>query len=352
MVYKIKISPESLSSIIKEVTYSGNTFGVYTGMTSLLTSGVNGTSSLTGLTIPILLTQDCLDMGYYSTFDGAIQQKETVLNYVFSAENKNTYCVYNTSIFNSYTKESEYKIYWGDNKKIEVMDDIKKCHSYDSNGKYVIRIEQNNNFGTNIISKTITIPFDKNNVSNNPNGTIEFIPSGGPWKGTPLKYNYIFTGDTGMDIDDYLYDSEVTVTGYTKSNLFDFALYGNKTYDVGFEIKNNGKTYGKITEINDSFTGYTIYVNGNDGIKYKDYSFGLTTFEFKSKGLRKESIVLSAITKNEALLKSVDDVQIFSNVFVERGKNSGYEKVQRLGEVKTLQDMEKYGYGYFKLTNK
>ena len=51
-------------------------------------------------------------------------------------------------------------------------------------------------------------------------------------------------------------------------------------------------------------------------------------------------------------MKSVDEVQIFSNVFVERGKNSGYEKVQRLGEVKTLQDMEKYGYGYFKLTNK
>jgi hypothetical protein len=51
-------------------------------------------------------------------------------------------------------------------------------------------------------------------------------------------------------------------------------------------------------------------------------------------------------------MKSVSDVQIFSNVFVERGKNSGYEKVQRLGEVKTLQDMEKYGYGYFKFTNK
>jgi len=348
MVYKIKISPESLSSIIKEVTYSGNTFGVYTGMTSLLTGGINGASTLTGLTIPILLTQDCIDVGYYSTFDGAIQQKETALNYLFSAETSHKYCVYNTSVLNSYTKDSEYQIYWGDGSNIEPMSGVKICHTYpNTNATYVIRLEQKNNFGTNLISKTITIPFDKDKVSNNPNGTVDFVPSGGPWKNSQISYNYIFTGDTGMDIDDYLYDSEVTITGYTKSNLFELSLYGGKTYDVNREIKKNGETYGKVTDINSSFTAYTI-----QDIKYTDYPFGVTTFEFKSKGLKKETTVLSAITKNEALMKSVDDVQIFSNVFVERGKNSGYEKVQRLGEVKTLQDMEKYGYGYFKLTNK
>lgn len=348
MVYKIKISPESLSSIIKEVTYSGNTFGVYTGMTSLLTSGVNGTSSLTGLTIPILLTQDCLDMGYYSIFDGAIQQKETALNYVFSANSKYEYCIYNTSVLNSHTKESEYNIYWGDNTKIEPMTTVKSCHTYpETNATYVIRLEQKNNFGTNLISKTITIPFDKDKVSNNPNGTVEFIPSGGPWKDSPISYDYIFTGDTGMDINDYLYDANIIVTGYTKSNLDELSLYGTKTFEIGLEVKKNGKTYGKVTNINNSLTAYTI-----QDINYVDYPFGVTTFEVIKKGLDKQTTILSAITKNEALLKSVDDVQIFSNVFVERGKNSGYEKVQRLGEVKTLQDMEKYGYGYFKLTNK
>jgi len=348
MVYKIKISPESLSSIIKEVTYSGNTFGVYTGMTSLLTGGVNGTSTLTGLTIPILLTQDCFDIGYYSEFDGAIQQKETLLNYVFSAESKYEYCIYNTSILNSYTKESKYNIYWGDNTKIEPMTTVKSCHTYPkTNATYVIRLGQKNNFGTNLISKTITIPFDKDKVSNNPNGTIEFIPSGGPWKDSPISYDYIFTGDTGMDIDEYLYDNEVTITGYTKSNLIELSLYGKTPYKVGVDVIKDGNIYGKVTNINDSFTAYTI-----QNIKYVDYPFDVTTFEAKSKGLTTNNAKITPITKNEALLKSVDEVQIFSNVFVERGKNSGYEKVQRLGEVKTLQDMEKYGYGYFKLTNK
>ena len=339
MVYKIKISPESLSSIVKEITYSGNTFGVYTGMTSLLTSGVNGSSSLTGLTIPILLTQDCIDIGYYSEFDGAIQQKEIVLNYVFSANSEYEYCIYNTSILNSYTKESEYEIYWGDNSKVEPMIGVKSCHTYPkTNAKYVIKLTQKNNFGTNIISKTITIPFDKDKVSDNPNGTIEFIP---------ISYDYIFTGDTGMDIDDYTYDSVVTITGYTKSNLIELSLYGESPYKPGVNVSKDGSVYGRVTDINNSFTAYTI-----QDIKYVDYPFGVTTFEAKSKGLTKDTIKLVPITKNEALLKSVDEVQIFSNVFVERGKNSGYEKVQRLGEVKTLQDMEKYGYGYFKLANK
>lgn len=348
MVYKIKISPESLSSIVKEITYSGNTFGVYTGMTSLLTSGVNGTSSLTGLTIPILLTQDCIDIGYYSEFDGAIQQKETALNYIFSANSEYEYCIYNTSILNSYTKESEYEIYWGDNSKVETMITVKSCHTYPkTNAKYVIKLIQKNNFGTNIISKTVTIPFDKDKVSDNPNGTIEFIPSGGPWKNSPISYDYIFTGDTGMHIDDYVYDNEVTITGYTKSNLIELSLYGKTPYKVGVDVIKDGSVYGRVTNINDLFTGYTI-----QDIKYVDYPFGVTTFEVKSKGLTKDTIKLVPIVKNEALLKAVDDVQIFSNVFVERGKNSGYEKVQRLGEVKTLQDMEKYGYGYFKLTNK
>lgn len=348
MIYKIKISPESLSSIIKEVTYSGNTFGVYTGMTSLLTSGVNGTSSLTGLTIPILLMQDCVDIGYYSEFDGAIQQKETVLNYVFSAESPYTYCIYNTSIVNAYTKGSEYQIYWGDYSRIEVMDEVKKCYGYaKSPAKYEIKLKQNNNFGTNIITKTITIPFDKDKKSDNPDGTFEFIPSGGPWKDSPISYDYIFTGDTGMDIDDYIYDGNVIVSGYTKSNLIELELYGKNSYKAGVDVIKDGTVYGKVTNINDSFTAYTI-----QDIKYVDYPFGVTTFEVNSKGLAKDTTKLTPITKNEALMKSVSDVQIFSNVFVERGKNSGYEKVQRLGEVKTLQDMEKYGYGYFKLTNK
>jgi len=348
MVYKIKISPESLSSIVKEVTYSGNTFGVYTGMTSLLTGGVNSTSTLTGLTIPILLTQDSLDMGYYSEFDGAIMQKDVVLNFVVSATTPYDYCIDNTSLLYTYTKDSTYEVYWGDGSNNEPFSGVRLCHTYPkSNANYTIKLTQTNNFGTNIINKTINVPYDKDKVSDNPNGTFEFVPSGGAWEGVPINYEYIFTGDTAFDVDDYLFDGDVLITGYTKSNLSELSLYGVKKYDVGLGIKKDGKLYGTVTNITPTFTAYTI-----QDINYIDYPFGITTFSVESSGLTKNTATLKPITKNEALMKSVDDVQIFSNVFVERGKTSGYEKVQRLGEVKTLQDMQKYGYGYFKLTNK
>jgi hypothetical protein len=56
---------------------------------------------------------------------------------------------------------------------------------------------------------------------------------------------------------------------------------------------------------------------------------------------------LSALTKNEALLNVIDEPQIQSELFIERGKISGLEALQRLGEVDNLGDITKYGYGYF-----
>jgi len=54
----VRVSPEVLKTIIHDVTYSGETFGVYSSMTETLTGGTNYTSTLTGLTVPILLLQN------------------------------------------------------------------------------------------------------------------------------------------------------------------------------------------------------------------------------------------------------------------------------------------------------
>lgn len=56
-----------------------------------------------------------------------------------------------------------------------------------------------------------------------------------------------------------------------------------------------------------------------------------------------------AIVKNEQLLKISDKPEVQSDVFIERGKLSVLEKIQRLGEVDNIGDMERYGYKFFKL---
>ena len=71
--YSIVISPENVSEDIRFYPYSGSyytescgipteenktyNFGLYSDFTSILSGGTNGTSLLTGLTVPILFTQ-------------------------------------------------------------------------------------------------------------------------------------------------------------------------------------------------------------------------------------------------------------------------------------------------------
>lgn len=343
MIYRIKISPESISSMVKVFNYDGNSVGVYTGMTNVLTGGTNGASTLTGLTIPILLTQDNIDMGYYSEFDGNIIQQDVATNFVFTGISETEYCVTNTSIFKTATENSTYDINWGDGSVDFQIKNAKQCHNYTkSDGEYVITLTQKNTFGTNIISKTITKPF-KLVVAENPNGTFTFTPNFGVLKGQTIEYDYIFTGDTGLR---KYYDNStqnINVSGFTKSRLNDLVSYGG-LLKTNIKIEKDNFT-GFVTEIKSDYTAYTI----ND-INYLDFRNGITSFNISNFNVKKTKP--TPIVKNDVLMKSVSDIQIYSNVFIERGKNSGYEKIQRLGEIKTLQDMQNYGYGYFKLTNK
>jgi hypothetical protein len=47
------------------------------------------------------------------------------------------------------------------------------------------------------------------------------------------------------------------------------------------------------------------------------------------------------------LLNVIDEPEIITNVFIERGKYTALENVMRLGEVDNVGDLEKYGYKYF-----
>jgi hypothetical protein len=92
------------------------------------------------------------------------------------------------------------------------------------------------------------------------------------------------------------------------------------------------------------FTGYTI-----NNIDYYDLSNGKTFYVVNSSGITANDIVVSAITKNEYLLDFVMAPEVQSDVFIERGKYTAFEQLQRLGEVDNIGDMERYGYGFFKI---
>jgi len=380
--YYFKISPENIFGDLRLVQYTGDTdmydmtdpccpiltgetsvtgvdfIGVYTGMTYVLSGGTNGDSLLTGLTIPIMITQTAVDMGYYSVFDGAVLQKDVINNFLFSATTGSpyTYYFYNTSDIEllKFLSLVTYVVDWGDGSpNVTITGTSPLSHNYPtSNSEYQITMTATSPWGISKITKTITTPFD-DVIITNPNGTATFTPAGGNWTGTSFNYDYIFSGDSNTDINDFFSYNYTTipflVSGYTESTINDLSQYGPKNnlysgkFKLGVQVTGTTGSVGTVwgPDPDGLYTAYTI--NQTDYFDYEDF----TVFMVYSSGFTQDNIIMTGLTKNEALINVIDQPEVQTNVFIERGKNSALEYIERIGEVDNVGDLEKYGYGFF-----
>ena len=355
--YNIIISPQTIKGDLTTINYSGVSVGVYSAMTQVVSSGPNGISTLTGLTIPILIRQSAVDSGYFTPFDGLMYQQDVVTNFIFSSTTSSayTYSIYNTSSeYQKFIELSSYTVDWGDNSPVEFITGYTPnyiSHTY-PNGpkKYTIKLEQINPWGKVNVYKTISVPY-QNPIIYNPKGRVFFTSNIGSWSATPISYDYIFSGDAINTVQSELSSNYVsvpfTVSSETKSRLTELRLYGNIPYQVGVPIIKDGEIYGAVTDINPVYTAYTI-----QNVDYYDYNNRITLSFVQSSGFTENNLTAEPITKDEALIKVIDQAQIQTNVFVERGKNSAFERVQRLGEVDNLGDLINYGYGFFNVEKK
>jgi hypothetical protein len=379
LYYKFIVSPENVNGDLVYVNYTGDTdisylidpccpvtaqtitittgtTGVYLPMGLVVTGGTNGDSMLTGLSVNILITQNTVDFGYYTPFDGAILQKDVINNFVYTADTlfPYTYVFYNTSDleFAKFLSLVQYVVDWGDGTQQPITSPLPLVHTYPaSNATYTIKLTAYSPWGISYVEKEATVPFTGTTIPN-PNGTAFFVPAGGSWSTTPISYDYIFTGDSNTNINDY-YSYNYTsipflITGYTNSSINELAQYGPVSNLIGGKF-----IYGPVTgstglvgeflgiDPNGLYTAYTI----ND-ITYYDYN-DYTLYVVYSSGLTQNDLVLSAITKNEALLNVIDQPQVISNLLVERGNYAPLEYIMRIGEVDNVGDLEKYGYKFF-----
>lgn len=351
--YYIKISPESIKGDVITEYFSGNTFGVYTGMTQILSGGTDGSSLLTGLTIPLVFRQTYDNLGFYTPFDGFILQKEVVNNFLITNVNGLPFKVILTNTsdqFKGFLKLANYEIDWGDGftQTITPGGPTTFVHAYpNTTSSYTITLKQNNPWGQTVVEKKVYIPMTGVTI-NNPEGQITFTPQGGNWSGIPINYNYIFTGDSSNTVVSQTSNNFTTVpfiiSGFTSSKLNELKLYGPTKFDETITIQKGGLPYGKVNMITSGYTSYTI-----NNVDYYDYPDKTTLFIANSSGLTSNELVASAITKQEVLINVVDSPEIQSEIFIERGKLSGFESLQRLGEVDNMGDLKSYGYGYFKI---
>jgi hypothetical protein len=330
-------------------------------MNILLSGGTNGESLLSCLTIPILFTETTVDIGYYTPFDGAAVQKDTVTNFLWSASTINPYEItfFNTSEQNvkKFLSLCVFSVDWGDGSPTTTITNSNPLvHTYISTpNEYVITLTCNSPWGISDIQKPIKLPYTGVTISNQ-QGTAYFTPVGCTWTGTPVSYDYIFTGDSNWNILDYDSSNYTTtpflITGLTQSSLNDLAVYGPKfnlyggKFNLNTIVTGNSGSVGVVfgPDQTNTYTAYTI-----DDVVYWDLSDGTTLYFISSEGINSNEYVLSALTKNETLLNVIDEPQIQSNISIERGKTSGLQSIQRLGEVDNLGDLTKYGYGYFKV---
>jgi len=352
-VRKIQISPEVLKFDISSETFSSNTFGYYSGLSYYLSGGTGGDSLLTDLSIPILLKNTFLDVGYYSPFDGYISQLNEEINFLFSGDplDNGVLCIYNTSNYKlKYLKESTYTISWGDgtSEVITVFAPESICHDYNVvvDTEYEISLTGSNTFGTFVVTKKLTIPFTNVPIVN-PYGTVNFISNDGSWASTPSSQKYIFPLDSKNSVSAQVSSNFAVVpfiiSGNTQSRLNELKTYGPNPYKLfPYTVTLEDGTTGSTLSISPDFTSYTI-----NNMTYIDFLNGSTIFVIESRGFTIYDLTATTITKEEYLMNVIDQPQIQSYVFIERGKYSGLENFRRIGEVNNTSSLESYGYGFF-----
>lgn len=308
--------------------------------------------STDGMSIPIMLTQNYDDMGLYTPFDGDIKQKNNVNNFIINGNTDTPYTITLTNTSEKdkkFIKDAEYTIDWGDGVVLNTTSNTGDnfTHTYNNiENTYTVKVTQKNMWGKFTTEKQIKIPFE-DVVIDFTNTEVNFTPNDGNWSGVTITY-YNINYDSDNTINGQTTDNFTSVpfiiSGHTTSKINELSLYGPNKYQELVPVKKYGEDYGMITEITELYTAYTV-----NNINYYDYNDGTTIYVMSSMGLTEDMLDEQPITKEEVLMGVVNSPEIQSGIFIERGKNSVFESLHRLGEVDNTGDLTSYGYGFFKI---
>jgi hypothetical protein len=296
--------------------------------------------------LPLFLESKVDEMGVMVGFDGGIEQVEQIVNFTYRVSG-NTVTVYSSSNTDKFRSliEQNFTVNWGDgtsstlpvnNSSNPTQPSVSR--TYITSGFYVIKVSLDTPWVKDFVEKKIKVPAINPNVIENELGeftTVE-IPAYSNMTGQTINYlnDLDFTNTTG--------DTTFRYVGVGGSRLSELKKYGQNEY--------SNITTG--TDQIGSYTGYSFtYTNNSDTmvLTYRDYADNVTMITGSTTGFTQESIFNNMITRNEHFLGFIDEPTIYSDVFVERGKQGVMEKNFRLSEIDNLGELEIYGNGYFNI---
>lgn len=309
-----------------------------------------------GLTynLPIFLESKVDEMGVMVGFDGDIEQVEQLCNFSYT-QTGSTIQVYNTVNPDKLRKivEQTYTIDWGDGNTsgLTVNDGIVGnnlptiSHTYSISSGYTITITLDAPWINQKLKKQITTPQD---LTQDLIGEFIYTGTSLPYFNTETTEYYLESGRTQNYLNDLEYNPP---TGHTQ---FTYLGIGGSRIIEKFEYgSTSGSTITTGTDSTGNYSGYSFTYTGNTTgtttVHYRDYDDGTTLITGNTTGFTKEEIINQMITRNEHFLGFVEDPTIYSDIFVERGKQGVMEKTFRLSEIDNMGELDVYGNGYFKI---
>ena len=285
--------------------------------------------------LPVYLNDYAEQLGNMVGFDGSVGQVEEQSNFTYTGTG-NTITIYNTVNTNKYSFfiEADFTINWGDG-TVETMSMTgindpnlsSKQHTYTTTGTKTIKVTIESPWTVTQLEKTIQIPFVDSFGFPTDLGTLTFnVPYSDPVVTAEQTYLTDYRTQTGQTPS-----AIIGFQGVGKSRVDEYKLYG----------RNAGYDMSKISIVS-GYTGYTL-----DGLTYVDAPDGTTIITGSTADFYSEDVYNGMITRNEHFIGFVEDVSIFSDVFVERGQMGVMEKNFRLSEIDNNGELENYGNGYF-----
>lgn len=180
-------------------------------------------------------------------------------------------------------------------------------------------------------------------------------------------------------INEYYNYLNLKISGYTDSKIEELRSYAESNpFRIGFDVE----TSDYYNYVNSLINGVSriktmaeprIYVfdttndvnlgtqNQTTGLQYIEYTgltrnvtlngvdaiIPITEFYYIGEGFNETNTSLSALTKEEYLFGIIFPPEVKSEVFIERGITPVTDKHLRLSEVKNLNELTRYGNGYY-----
>jgi hypothetical protein len=289
--------------------------------------------------IPVALEVDADEMGVMSSFDGFIEQVEQIVNFSYK-QSGSTITIYGTMNPDKLRNivDQNFTVNWGDgttgtlgvNSGVLYSNLPSVSHTYNTNGQYLITVTLQSPWSNQKIQKIVTTPQDITITNSLGTCTGFTVPSDGSY----LNYlnDYEYTNHTGYT--DFRY---MSIGG---SKIGELKKYGETTLSTSSYT--TGSYSGSL------YTGYTL-PNDSGSLYYMDLADGYTMITGTTSAFTKEEVYNKVITRNEHFIGFIEDPSVYSDIFVERGRQGIMEVNLRLGEIDNMSELEVYGNGYFKV---